>query len=247
MTSFEQETITPMNMASTDTSAVSLWPDARLIALSRKAITHGASRQPHAYFPTGRQQLLEVLSAMHAVDTQVLQLIDGVRVCLGDIDISDYRAAIQRLDKPGRTAAEDAAFVHFQQEIGNVLMQALDTARLHVDTLDLGLQGLEAVVVDDNRALIFELESRLGSQVGEPDALVLQLLEELKGPEQVVVARHHYVHEVGKLVFAMGYFFDCVMAGCPEVIQRAEDFQRHTDSLLADLQRLREEWDLDSQ
>lgn len=243
MAFFDQETFTPMSMRPMGMSEVVLWPDAGLIAQIRREITLGASRQQEDYFPLGRQQLLEVLSSVSNVDAQVLQLIDGIRVCLGGIDISDYRNAIQRLDKPDRTEEENLAFLQYQQEIANVLMQAVEMARRHVAALGVSLNVLQRLVVDDNRVLISELESRLGNQpAGEPDVLVL-LLEELRGPGQVAVARDRYAHEISKLIVAMGDFFDNVLEGRPGVIQRAEDFAHHAGRLLADLQRLRDSWE----
>lgn len=239
MAFFQQETVTSMHTRSTGTAELSLWPDATRVAHARYAITQGASGQGEGYFPLYRQQLLEVLAAMNRVDSQVLQLINELGVCLGDIDISDYRNAIQRLDKPNRTEEENRAFLGYQQAIGSVLTHALAAARRHVEALDATQRSLELVPVDDNRALIVELESRQGNV---PDALLAALLEELKNPQDVTVGRTRYVHEVNKLIVAIGYFFDNVLENHPDVIQRAEAFKRQADSLLADLRGLRVQW-----
>lgn len=223
---------------------VSLWPDAGLVAQIRREITLGASRQTQDYFPLCRQQLLEVLSALSGVDAQVLQLIDGLRICFGSIDISDYRNALQTLDKPDRTEQENRAFVGYQEEIATVLMQAMGEARQHVDALDGSLRALANGPIELNQPLIFQLESRLGNDpAGRPGALMSGLLEELKGPRQVAFSRDCYVHEINKLIVAIGYFFDNVLEAQAEVIQRAEDFSRNADSLMAELQRLRDNWE----
>jgi len=244
MASFDPKTVTPTPVGRAGTAEVSLWPDAGLVAQIRREITLGASRQTENYFPLCRQQLLNVLSALSGVDAQVLQLIDGLRVCLGNIDISDYREALQRLDKPDRTEQENRAFVGYQEEIATVLMQAMGEARQYVDALDGSLQILASRPIELNQPLIFQLESRLGNDpAGRPGALMPGLLEELKGPRQVAFARDGYVHEIRKLTLALAYFFDNVLKGPLNTIKGAEEFTRHAGTVLTGLQRLRDNWE----
>lgn len=217
-------------------------PDIEMLEKTRRDMIRLASTRGELYWPSLKQQLQAILEKVNTVDTAVMTLIIGVDAGLSTLDITPYRQAILSLAKPQRTTEESAAFLQYQEEMSNLLLDAVALVRTHLHALDTSLMSLETSSIDDALAPIAELQTRLETATGAEAQRVRDCLDEFRGVLEVHTSRAGYVHEVSKLVFAVSYFFDHVLEGSPNVIQRAEDFLRHSDALVAYLRNLRKRW-----
>lgn len=217
-------------------------PDIDALERHRHDLSRAATAQGALNWPALSNQLLEVLEKVSEVDAATLMLIDGIDACLSNIDIGPYQSGIQKLDKPGRSAAENLALLGFQEEIAGMLEEGLAQGREYLRTLDASLSALSASFIEDARAPILQLQTRLGSMSGVHAQSVRTRLAQLQEALQVRQSRAGYVHEISKLMFAVNYFFDNVLEGGADVIQRAEDFLRHSDELVDYLRELRGRW-----
>jgi len=208
----------------------------------RRDMTRLASTPGDLYWPSLRQQLQALLEKVNAVDTAAITLIIGVDASLSNIDIAPYQQAIHVLDKSRRTAEESAAFLQYQEEVANLLVDASASARTYVHALDASLLSLETSSIDDVQAPIAELQTRLETATGAEAQRVRDCLDEFRGVLQVGQSKASYVHEISKLVFAVTHFFDSVLEGNPDVIRRADDFLHHADELVDYLRELRRIW-----
>jgi len=217
-------------------------PAIELLEKYRRDMTRLASTPGDLYWPSLRQQLQALLEKVNAVDTAVMRLMIGVDAGLGNIDIAPYQQAILALDKPQRTTEENAAFLQYQEEVANLLLDASASARTYVHALDASLLSLETSSIDDVQAPIAELQTRLETATGAEAQRVRDCLDEFRGVLQVGQSKAGYVHEISKLVFAVNHFFDNVLEGSPDVIRRADNFLHHADELVDYLRELRGIW-----
>lgn len=217
-------------------------PDIETLEKHRRDITRLASTPGEMYWPSLRLQLQALQEKVDAVDTAATTLIICVDAGLSNIDIAPYQQAIALLDKPRRTAEESRAFLQYQGEVSSLLLDAAASLRTYVHALDASLLSLETSSIDDVLAPIAELQARLATATGAQAQRIRDRLDEFRGVLEIDKSRAGYVHEVSKLVFAVNYFFDNVLEGSPQVIQRAEDFLRHSDGLVDYLRELRSIW-----
>lgn len=217
-------------------------PDVVLLEKHRRCIAAQAASRGELYWPSLRQQLLALVAQVDVVDTAALALMHGIDACLSVIDISPYRTSIQTLDKPQRSDEENLAFLHFQEQIIGQLSEGTALSKAYLNALDASLLSLETSFIDDVREPISELQARLETPSGADAQRIRDCLDEFRGVLEVEKSRASYLHEMRKLLFAVNYFFDNVLEGSPDVIQRAEDFQRHSDELIDYLRELRRLW-----
>ncbi|HEX8592039.1 MAG TPA: hypothetical protein VF682_01970 [Pseudomonas sp.] len=217
-------------------------PDMDMLGKYRRDITDLATTQSAFYSPELRHQLLEVLKGLSEVDACALTLLDGIDACLSNIDVAPYRTALLKLQKPDRSKAENLAFVTLQEEIAGLLWEGVDMAKQYVSRLDATLSSLEASFIEDTRAPISRLTAQLGVSAGPVALEIRNRLAELRGALDVRQFRDGYVHELAKLIFAVNYFFENVLEGSHNVIQRADDFLRHADDLVVYLRNVRQLW-----
>ncbi|KFE44570.1 hypothetical protein [Pseudomonas syringae] len=217
-------------------------PNMEKLEEHRRDMTRFASTPGDMYWPSLRQQLQALLEKVNAVDAAVMTLIICGDTVLGNIDIAPYQQAILLLDKPGRTTEESRACLQYQEEVSNLLCDAAASVRTSVHALDASLLSLETSSIDDVLAPIAELQARLETATGAQAQRIRDCLDDFRGILGMDKSRAGYVHEVSKLVFAVNYFFDNVLEGSPDVIQRAEDFLRHADELVDYLRELHSAW-----
>ncbi|OCR25711.1 hypothetical protein AFK24_07060 [Pseudomonas syringae] len=217
-------------------------PDIEVLEKHRRDMTRLASTPGELYWPSLRAQLQALLDKVNAVDAAATELIIGIGAGLSKIDIAPYQQAILLLDKPQRTAEESAAFLQYQKEVANLLLDASALVRTYLSTLDASLLSLETSPIDDVLVPIAELQTWLETSTGAEAQRIREYLDEFRGVLDGDKFRAGYVHEISKLVFAVNYFFDNVLEGSPDVIQRADDFLRHSDELVDYLRELHSVW-----
>jgi hypothetical protein len=217
-------------------------PDIELLDTHRRDICHRATTQTEFYRPALRQQMLELLKRLSEVDAHSLALIDGIDACLSNIDISPYLNSLLMLEKPHRTERENLAFLKYQTEIADILLEGSARVRKYLRALDASLLALERSAVEDTRVPLWQLRAEPVTSMGPDSEQISGRLAELEGAAQVVKSRAGYVHEIGKLVFAVNYFFDNVLEASPDVIPRADEFQRYSGELVQYLRELRTRW-----
>jgi hypothetical protein len=218
-------------------------PDLAGIKHYREVITQCAAIQGLGHL---RAQLLTVLDRVYQVDTKAITMLDGVASSLGNLDIETYRAALQALERDGRTLEENLAFVSYQEQAASDFLDRLRIARGYVDALNRCVDSLAAAELADTRESIRHAEALLasaGMQGTESDRRPLNyLLEDLKGAASAADARRGYVDAVNALMSPVVFFCHSVPASGQTGLQLVEDFQRRARELDDYLQAARRQW-----
>jgi hypothetical protein len=218
-------------------------PDFEAIGNHRSVVAQYAGAQGAGSL---RDQLLTVLERVYVVDVEIITMLDGVCGSLRGIDMEPYRAAMQELEREGRTQQENLALLAYQEQAVNELLGGLRNARAYLDTLNQHLLSVEKAIISDTRELAGYAELLLkgiSAFSEESHRRTLEfLVEDMKGPPRVDEARRGYVEEINKLLSPVEFFCHSVSAPGQAGIQRLDDFQHHATELMEYLQRLRRNW-----